>query len=337
MLSYTLISRKAKRRLMTQVSKTLLYGHRMAFTIAYSFQIISTVFVSCQSDSHGGAVYLNNQLLNCTIMFCSFDSCITTASNGHGGGIAVQQSFKTVISYSCFMKCRGYRCPGALIWGISNAPNQYCMEAHNNMTSECNPDTSGGGSSYYSLGLLFYYNNNVTKSITNDISAGFYFGVNSNSICGRYITVSLSQGPGLFGHAIYNNGIRNIIEYANFISSYVSPTGGLVHLHIMSNTVVLKNSAFSNCSFANAVKRRDSTGTVEFVDCSFDSNSAGSSFIHASTINCVFSSNPTLNIHKVLETNICWVDNMQLNPPYTKIVVFYRHIFLTIFSQFITM
>jgi len=316
---------------MSQVSKTLLYGYRMVLTMAYSFQIISTVFISSQSNGFGGAISTNNPLLNCTILYCSFDSCITTASNGHGGGVAVEQSYKAIISNSCFRNCRGYRCPGVLIWGISDSPSHYCMESHNNLTSENNPDISGCGSAYYSLGLLFYCNNNVTKSTTNEISAGFYIGANTNSVCGRFNTVSLCHGMGLIGHAIYNNGIRNTIEYINFISGYVSPSGGLVDLHVFSNTIVLANSAFSNCTFTNAVIRRVS-GSVEFINCTFDSGNSGSSFLYASTVNCVFSSNPTLNIHKILETRICWDDNLQIIPPFTKVIPFYNHIHLYIFA-----
>jgi len=319
---------------MTQISKTIYFSYHLAFSIAYSYQIVSTVFISCQSTGFGGAIFTDNKLLNCTVFLCSFDHCSTTGSNGHGGAITFQQSQKVIISSSCFKDCIAYRCPGVFIYGLASGSSQYCLEAHANMTSEYNPSSTSACSAYYSNSLLFYYNNNVTRSISYELSSGVLFGASTCNLCGRFITFIHCQGAALIGHRQAISGITNTIEYANFISGYVMSTGGLVEMGAFECTVKLYSAIFYNCTFPKAVKQLSSVGTVEFFNCVFDQSQAGSQFSFASTINCIFSNNPTFIMHAILSTKICWEDNQYIKDPYTQIIpfnMFYRYVFFQLF------
>jgi len=269
-----------------------------------AFQIVSTIFMSCTSVTHGGAIFLNNSLSNITLYFCSFDKCSATGNGVHGGGICVYQSRKVLFHSTCFRDCIAYRCPGFILW-----ENSYTtVYSRINLTSENNPYVTGAGSAYYAADDSLYSENNVSNSNTNDVSAGMFFGIMKNIVVARYFTICRASGNnGFVGFAVRGINSINTIEYANYISCHSNDAAFFCST---SNFLIVQNTIFSNCTFLRFVYVRPSiTSYVTLLKCILDDIDQNVITSLCTLNDCSYTSQAILIPHKLFNTFLCWNDN----------------------------
>jgi len=301
----------------------------MSLNLGFLYQIVGVMFIGCSTDGHGGAVFLDHVNINCTVFHCVFDSCRCTGSSSHGGGIVFVKSNIIFLSHNCFKNCRSFRCPGFLIWGYKGSSYQV-IKSDLNMSSEYNPDLTGASSAMYSYNSVIYSGNNVSRSISNGIAAGVYFGCETSGLCCRFFTNSKCEGPGILGNAVYTPNTRNSIEFCNFIDSKANSGSGLVSI-FWSNTVILNKCVFQKCSFERVLT--GSTGLLEFNSCIFDSINSLAIFTYATTNECAFTDGP-LNHHTFLNTLMCETALSQLKDPFTNILPFTPSVSIPVYILF---
>jgi len=296
-----------------QFARTVINNYRMSISAGFLYQIVGSIFCGCCSDQHGGSIYLNNVGINCTVFHCSFISCYCTGTTSHGGGIAVEKSNEIVISHSCFIYCKSYRCPGFIIWGHKGYSMQV-IKSNCNISSEFNPDVAGVSSGILSFNSVKYFGNNVSNSLTNEINSGILFGSETECMCCQFDTFSNCSGNGIIGFAVYTPNIRNSASYLNFIDCIATNSFGIVWFS-WTNTVDFEEVVFSKCSFQSIVSMGNN-GLVEFRKCHFESFNSGASFSNAITINCDFGVS-SINHHSFLNTKSCYTASSYLSNSFT--------------------
>jgi len=266
---------------------TVFQGTGISIAGPGSFQIISVVFCLC-SAGNGGGVYVSTEVSNFSMFFCIFDRCKATASSNHGGGMYIYKIQKFRARNVCFEGCIAWRCPGFITWGQEN--KQFII-TEMNLSSECCPVLCSASSAFYGRQSTCFWNNNISKSNTNEHPSGVGVGNGISIEFSRYLIFESNQGPGCLRFNSATPGCELTFMYVNFVNNMV--TSSFVRF-FTSNVFNLYDSVFRNNSDIT-MAGSSSIGTILFQNCMFDIEYTSQKFVKC-TINdnsCLFGASPT--------------------------------------------
>ena len=284
-------------------AKSIYDNIRISSTIVNSIQVVSTIFMNCRTNDHGGAIFCDNVGIAITVFFCGFSNCWTTGSLSHGGGICVKQAKESHFHTTCFRDCYAYRCPGYIIWGLSGNIVYNCSV---NLTSESNAILCEASSVTYAVQRLIYSENNVSNSRTNQLCAGVIMAIGYECTPARFFTICNTSGNSIMYFCPSSSVESLTVEYANFKSVRTEPGFGIASTSF-NGILYFKKCTFIESSFHLGVYRYGaSTGTCHLVQCTFDSLSIPSSLLNCVTNSLTITNPFTLNPHSFVQTEKCW-------------------------------
>jgi len=278
--------------------KTVINGGNIISSQSGVFQFIYIVFVLCQRNDCGGAIFINNYLSNCSIYYCSFERCSISGPN-HGGSICIRESHDVKLHSVCFHNAVAKFCPGFVIWGhLSKRIQRVSM----NYTTDCDHPKCDHNSLCFSLGMSQVTKSNFSNLFSTVTPGGFLFGSLLPSVICEYLTFYNIHGKGIITFYPDGSPEYNEIQYINVVSC--SSESQLIH-SFMPNKCIISKSIFANVTFT-AFYYRYSQGIIDVADCQFSNSQNGIDFSNCILNNCTFNSIATLIPHRFLDSNKCW-------------------------------
>jgi len=278
---------------------------RLVFSEIGSFQIVGTIFSLCRVS---GAIYFSNVNSNFTMFNSAFDRC---KNSDHGGGINCEKAFSFVTRTICFYDCEAYRCPGFFLNGHYFGTYS---RTHMNFSSEFNPKPSGAASALYGRKNTMYWNNNISKSFCNDLSAGINFGNAENTCVGKYFIIFESTGPGFLRFHSSISPSSFSFSHFNIINHFNSPVSSWL-AYATSHHLSIFNSVFRNITQAQMFS--GSSGSASFSYCSFEIPYNSAIFSGCSTTNNIYNTYSSPNEFDLVNTASCWgPGTLEITSPY---------------------
>ena len=239
-------------------------GAALAWMDSVGISITNYTFISNIADEKGGAIFINQNSHNCSIIECKFDSNeVNNTNRGHGGAIDCEAANATITN-SSFNK--NFAFEGGAIhvdsnsghtnitnstftgnWAIAEggAINLEASSVTVNGSNFIRNIASDGGALYVGgKGLTNYvYNSNFEF---NDAGSGHGGAIGWLSSTGHIINSNFTSNSAEYGGGVYLNGnsTESQIIGSRFIGNSANTNGGAIDWNATSGDLV--NNYFSN-------------------------------------------------------------------------------------------
>ena len=239
-------------------------GAALAWMDSVGISITNYTFISNIADEKGGAIYINQNSHNCSIIECKFDSNeVNNTNRGHGGAIDCEAANATITNSSF---TRNFAFEGGAIhvdsnsghtnitnsnftgnWAIAEggAINLEASSVTVNGSNFIRNIASDGGALYVGgKGLTNYvYNSNFEF---NDAGSGHGGAIGWLSSTGHIINSNFTSNSAEYGGGVYLNGnsTESQIIGSRFIGNSANTNGGAIDWNATSGDLV--NNYFSN-------------------------------------------------------------------------------------------
>ncbi|WP_296894419.1 Ig-like domain repeat protein [uncultured Methanobrevibacter sp.] len=239
-------------------------GAALAWMDSVGISITNYTFISNIADEKGGAIYINQNSHNCSIIECKFDSNeVNNTNRGHGGAIDCEAANATITNSSF---TRNFAFEGGAIhvdsnsghtnitnsnftgnWAIAEggAINLEASSVTVNGSNFIRNIASDGGALYVGgKGLTNYvYNSNFEF---NDAGSGHGGAIGWLSSTGHIINSNFTSNSAEYGGGVYLNGnsTESQIIGSRFIGNSANTNGGAIDWNATSG--ILENNYFSN-------------------------------------------------------------------------------------------
>ena len=272
---------------------------RFSYNLSTSITIFNIIFRLISFNNHGGSIYINNIDLFSELKSCTFENCSSTKN---GGCIAILNSKKTIFKSICIFFGKAQFNPGYVIYG--HVYTSFHSEL--NFTSDFNPDLSGACSFICSQHIITS-NNNVSYSLTNFYSSGFYYGSILSEKLALYTQISFSNGLSMIGISMIELNLSPSFHYINFINN--SCQSYWIEFNSFNT-----NPFFYNCQFKDINNKPliSLSGLIQFINCEF--NFLYNNFFHSNISSNINSFNISILINSFSFNNYyCWNGNKTKN------------------------
>ena len=266
---------------------------RIDYQLLQNLFLYNLIFKNISFGSNGGAIFINQISISFYCSFCTFQNCISTS---YGGGICIHNLKSININFTCFYKCKAFRCPGFIFWITS-----YSIEStYFNNSVECHSEISDhvSGLAGYTLKST---QNNFTNQCSTSYSAGIFFGTSKSEEVSNYGIISNSNGPSFIGLG-NSNSAHPILNNYNLINN--TCTIAWIEIHSYNSILTLNNCFFYKINkISTYYGLWGGAGIPQFNNCYFEFDSFNSiSFINNNWNILTFSFYEI----KEIEFKYCW-------------------------------
>lgn len=294
-----------------------------------SYQLVYSLFILCQHNGHGGAIFFSNYQSNCSFFFCTFDRC-SVLNKHHGGCVAIVEVCNVLIKSVCFYSSTGWRCPGIMVWGdgINRVQTVFF-----NFSSDSSHSLTEIGSCFYSKNQTYISKCNFSNLVSSLYCSGIHIGCTTSGFVAECVTMKNLSDCGAIGFHTFGTPEHNSIQYFNFITCSLSSNGYMIWSSL-TNTVRLFYCVFMDSSF-NSMYKKQGIGSIEIRYSIISNRNTSISYSDVFLIDSTFHSNPTAYYHQFINTKTCWDSTFNqettlfLNIHFSRISSMFFIVFLT--------